>query len=163
MIIDTIENFQRYCTGENHFGKAFDFLFRKDISTLPDGWHPVAPGCMRAGISNGPGRERHGANLESHRNHIDLQFILHGVDRMGWKPRASCHLKHGDYDSENDVEFFQEDPDMWLEIQAGMFVIFFPEDAHMPQIGSGRIHKVVVKIPNLIGSCGRPEQDLIVG
>jgi beta-galactosidase beta subunit len=27
-----------------------------------------------------------------------------------------------------------------------MFVVFFPEDAHLPLIGSGLIHKVVVKI-----------------
>ena len=38
------------------------------------------------------------------------------------------------------------EPDAWISTKNGSFAIFFPEDAHMPLISSGQIHKVVVKI-----------------
>lgn len=56
-------------------------------------------------------------------------------------------MPHGGYDNEKDVEFFDDDPEFWFKLEAGMFAIFFPEDAHMPQICRGPIHKVVVKLP----------------
>jgi biofilm protein TabA len=147
MIIDSIENFDRYRLWEGGLREAVDFLRRKEIHALPPGWHEVVPASMRASVSNGPGRRRRGSRLETHRKHIDLQFIISGTDRMGWKPRSTCHTPHGEYDETADVEFFDDQPDLWFTLQPGMFVIFFPEDAHMPQICSGMIHKVVVKLP----------------
>ena len=35
---------------------------------------------------------------------------------------------------------------IWLPVASGMFVVFFPEDAHLPLISPGLIHKVVVKV-----------------
>jgi biofilm protein TabA len=50
------------------------------------------------------------------------------------------------YDQESDIQFFADNPDAWIATESGAFVIFFPEDAHMPLISSEQIHKVVVKI-----------------
>jgi YhcH/YjgK/YiaL family protein len=147
MIIDSILNLGNYLHLEGGFRESFDFLKRKDLQRLPEGWHEVGEGPIRAGVTNGPGRQRRGARLETHRKHVDLQFILSGTDRMGWKPRVSCRMPHGGYDNDKDVEFFDDDPEFWFKLEAGMFAIFFPEDAHMPQICRGPIHKVVVKLP----------------
>ena len=147
MIIDSIENIERYLPLGNGLREAVDFLRREEIHTLPPGWHEVVPDSMRASVSNGPGRKRRGSRLETHRQHIDLQLILSGTDRMGWKPRSTCRTPPGEYDETADVEFYDDEPDLWFKLQPGMFVIFFPEDAHMPQICTGPIHKVVVKLP----------------
>jgi YhcH/YjgK/YiaL family protein len=45
-----------------------------------------------------------------------------------------------------DMQFFTDEPDAWIATKSGTFVIFFPEDAHLPLISSGQIHKVVVKV-----------------
>ena len=147
MIIDSIENVEPYRNWSNSFRDGFDFLLRKDIASLAEGWQSVGTGDIRAAFSHTPGRKRRDAKLESHRKHIDIQFILGGTDRMGWRPRTTCHTIHKAYDSATDVEFLEEDPELWFKLKPGMFVIFFPEDAHMPQVCSGMIHKVVVKIP----------------
>lgn len=147
MIIDSIENIERYMPLESGLREAMNFLRHKEIHTLPQGWHEVIPDSMRASVSNGPGRRRRGSRLETHRKHIDLQLILNGTDRMGWKPRSSCLTKIGEYDGNADVEFFDDEPDLWFKLQSGMFVIFYPEDAHMPQICNGLIHKIVFKLP----------------
>jgi len=147
MIIDSIENIERYLPLKIGLREAVDFLRCQEIDTLHQGWHEVVPDSMRASVSNGPGRKRHDSRLETHRKHIDLQLILNGSDRIGWKPRSSCLTKIGEYDDSADVEFYDDDPDLWFKLQSGMFVIFYPEDAHMPQICNGPIHKVVFKLP----------------
>lgn len=147
MIIDSISNLKNYFYLPRGFQESFAFLKRDNLHLLAEGWHNVDGGCIRAGVSNGPGRERTKARLEAHRNHVDLQLILSGADRMGWKPRGICSMPHGKYDSESDVEFFDDEPEFWFELKADRFVIFFPEDAHMPQVCVGPIHKIVVKLP----------------
>ncbi|MCE5212674.1 MAG: YhcH/YjgK/YiaL family protein, partial [Deltaproteobacteria bacterium] len=92
------------------------------------------------------GRRKEDALLETHEKYIDIQLILAGTDEMGWKPGSLCKKPSGEYDQKNDEQVFTDEPDAWISTQSGSFVIFFPEDAHMPLISSGRIHKVVVKV-----------------
>jgi len=65
---------------------------------------------------------------------------------MGWRSKSSCNHPSSEYDHEADIQFFNDAPDLWFPVAAGVFAVFFPEDAHMPLISSGQIHKVVVKI-----------------
>jgi YhcH/YjgK/YiaL family protein len=78
-------------------------------------------------------------------------MILGGTDTMGWKSLISCRTPVDEYDPERDLQFFEDVPEAWVDVRAGGFAIFFPEDAHMPMISFGQapseeIHKVVVKI-----------------
>ena len=91
-------------------------------------------------------RNKENALLEIHEKYINIQLVLEGTDNMGWKPKTSCVKPSGKYNRETDVQFFKDDPDNWITTKSGSFAIFFPEDAHMPLISSGPLHKVVVKI-----------------
>jgi YhcH/YjgK/YiaL family protein len=51
-----------------------------------------------------------------------------------------------EYNDDKDVQRFSDEPDTILKLKAGQYAIFFPEDAHMPLLGSGEIHKVVIKV-----------------
>ena len=50
------------------------------------------------------------------------------------------------YDQEKDVEFYGDEPQSYISVYPGQCVIFFPEDAHAPNIGVGRHKKLCVKI-----------------
>ncbi len=146
MILDVIENAQRYFTLNKGLQRAFEFLVRPDLRELLVGRFEIAGDRVYAMISKGPGRRREGALLESHEKYIDIQLVLAGTDRMGWKPKSSCGQTTGEYDQEGDFQFFADEPNSWVSVGPGTFVIFFPEDAHMPLISDGEIHKIVVKI-----------------
>jgi YhcH/YjgK/YiaL family protein len=73
--------------------------------------------------------------------------VIAGVEEMGWSARSRCQRPHGQYDAEKDIEFFADTPDSYVTVLPGEFVIFFPDDAHAPLIGTGEIHKVVIKVP----------------
>lgn len=146
MILDTIENAHRYLAMNEGFPKAFEFLLRPDLKELAVGKYEIDGERVYATVSKGIGLKKEDALLETHEKYIDIQLILAGTDDIGWKPKSLCKQPSGEYDQKSDLQFFADKPNTWLSIESGEFAIFFPEDAHMPRISSGQIHKVVVKI-----------------
>ena len=146
MILDMLENAKRYSTLHKGFAKAFDFLLRPDLKELPVGKYKIDDEHVYAMVSKEPGRKKEDAFLETHEEYIDIQLVLAGTDTMGWKSKSLCKKPTGAYDPEEDIQYFADEPDSWIATRSGAFVIFFPDDAHMPLISSGQLHKVVVKV-----------------
>jgi len=146
MILDVLPNAHQYFALHPGFAKAFAFLARVDLGQLPVDKYAIDGDRIYAIVARDPGRKKEDAQLETHEKYIDIQYIVTGMDTMGWRPKASCTQPAGPYDPETDLQFFADQPDAWLATKSGAFAVFFPEDAHMPLISSGEIHKVIVKI-----------------
>jgi YhcH/YjgK/YiaL family protein len=146
MILDILGNAHCYLALNKGFAKAIEFLLRPDLKDLPVDKYEIDAERVYAIVSRSPGRKKEEAQLEAHEKYIDIQLVLAGTDDMGWKPKSLCKQPAGEYDQETDVQFFMDEPDAWLSTESGAFAIFFPEDAHMPLISSGQLHKVVVKV-----------------
>jgi len=146
IIINKLQHAERYFNVHPAFEKAFAFLRQDGLAELAADRYEIDGDRLFCMISKGPGRSRSEAKLEAHRKYIDIQYVIAGTDEMGWKPTADCKLIDTSYDAEKDIEFFKDQPDSWTPVPAGSFVIFFPQDAHAPLVGSGEIHKAVLKI-----------------
>ena len=146
MIIDTLENAHRYVALNPGFAGAMAFLARPDLKALPEGTYAIDGERVYATISREQGREKGEAPLEVHEKYIDIQLVLDGTDTMGWKPRAWCKEPTGDFDRAADIQFFAGEAAAWVPVESGAFAVFFPDDAHIPLVSPGRIHKVVVKV-----------------
>lgn len=146
MILDVLENAHSYLVQNKGFSKAIEFLLRPDLNELPVGRYEIDGSRVYAMVAKDPGRKKEDALLETHEKYIDIQLVLAGTDDMGWKSKSSCENPTGEYDKKSDVQFFADDPDLYLPVKRGRFVVFFPEDAHMPLISEGQLHKVIVKV-----------------
>jgi biofilm protein TabA len=146
MILDVLENAHRYLALNQGFAKAIEFLLRSDLKELPAGKYEIDGDRVYATVSKEAGRKKEDALLETHEKYSDIQLVLAGTDDMGWKPKSSCKRPSGEYDQKCDVQLFADEPEAWLSTASGSFAIFFPEDAHMPLISSGQLHKVVIKV-----------------
>lgn len=146
MILDRLENLPRYEDLHPAFKAAADFVCSTDLGTLSPGRHEVEGNRLYVSVSKGPGRKRDEGKLEIHKEYIDIQIVLDGVDEMGWKPSPACSHPDAEYSEEKDIQFFRDEPDAWIAVHPGHFVIFFPEDAHLPLISAGFIHKAVIKV-----------------
>jgi len=146
MIVDYLQNSDRYSLLQAGFADAFAFLRRANLAELPDGRHEIDGDRLFAIVSHIEGRGREKSLLEAHRRYIDIQFVIGGQDSIGWMPTVDCERVASRYDPEKDVEFFFDRPATWLEIPSRAFAIFHPEDAHAPLASSGPIHKVVIKV-----------------
>ena len=147
MILDSLENSVQYLGLSPHFEKAFNFLSNPDIVALPDGRHEIDGDEVYAMAMRGKGRDWDGALMEVHNNYIDIQMVLFGMDKIGWKARQDCLTEAPEEDKpENDVYFYKDGPDTWFDLKIGQFCVFFPGDAHLPMTGEGHMHKIVVKV-----------------
>jgi biofilm protein TabA len=146
MMVDRLDQAERYIGLHPAFKKAFLFLRQKSLSELTPGKHEIDGDRLYCTISKGPGRKRAEARLEAHRRYIDIQFVVQGIDEMGWRPTADCTLPDPGYDDQKDLIFFKDPPKQWVKVPTGSFAIFFPETAHAPLVSDGIIHKVVVKV-----------------
>lgn len=86
------------------------------------------------------------ARLELHRKWIDIHVPLAGTETIGWAPASDLHHEIEKYDEAKDISFWGDAANSILHITPGMIAIFFPEDAHAPNIGIGKHRKLCIKI-----------------
>ncbi|MBN1867815.1 YhcH/YjgK/YiaL family protein [Candidatus Sumerlaeota bacterium] len=146
MILDGIENAERYVSLHPGFAEAFEFLRRPDLAELDEGNHAIDGDRVYTVAMRGPGHPHSEARLETHRRHIDIQFLLSGHETIGWRPDSMLRKTDGLYNSEGDAQFFADKPQAWISLAPNQFVVLFPEDGHAGMIGEGEIRKVVVKV-----------------
>jgi biofilm protein TabA len=145
-IIDRLENCQKYAGLHPDFERAFAFLRRGDLAQLELTKHVIDGDRVYCMLSRNQGGTREQASLEAHRKYIDIQYVISGDEEMGYKPAVQCRQVKEAYNSEKDFALFMDPPNRWLAVPPGSFIIFFPQDAHAPLVGSGLIHKAVVKV-----------------
>lgn len=146
MILGSLTETSRLEAAQPAFVQAFRFLRRPDLALLQPGRIPIADNRIYALVQRGPGRRREDARLETHQQYLDIQYIVSGTDDMGWRDRSTCRRPADAYAPEKDIQFYLDAPDTWIPVHAGAFVVFFPEDAHLPSISAGELHKIVIKI-----------------
>lgn len=84
--------------------------------------------------------------LEYHKKYLDIHILLRGEETIGWKNLTDCTQEKKAFDIDEDYGLFQDSPTSYVTLLPGHFAIVYPEDAHAPIIGNGKIRKLVVKI-----------------
>jgi len=146
MILDRLDQAERYFALNPGFTSAFAFLRRPDLAELPEGRYEIDDTRVYALVQHRQGKRPEEGRLEAHQNFIDIQYVVTGKDTMGWLPASDCQSIEKPYDPVKDVVLFSDRPAAWIAVDPGAYAIFFPEDAHLPLIGEGAMHKVVVKV-----------------
>jgi YhcH/YjgK/YiaL family protein len=92
---------------------------------------------------------RNAFKWETHREYIDLQYILGGGEVIEWAPAAKL-VADVAYDEKTDFQFYAPaEADALLRMQDGLFTFLFPADGHKPLVADGansHIHKAIAKI-----------------
>lgn len=142
MIIDSIENADKYSAAHPLFAKAFDFI--RNASNLQNGKYEIDGDNMFAMISDNDLRED--GELEAHKKYIDIQVVLSGTEIFRCSPVSKCKNISKSYDDRSDILFYKDKPTIEYVANEGMMSIFFPQDAHAPLIGNGKVHKIIIKV-----------------
>jgi biofilm protein TabA len=89
--------------------------------------------------------------FEAHREYVDIQCLLEGQEIIESTALNGLTVDMP-YDPEKDVEFYVKTDSRKIisHLMPGIFIAFFPHDAHMPGVSVGNspaiVKKVVVKI-----------------
>lgn len=144
MVIDKIENLEKYASLNPLFAQAIEFLKSTDLNAHEIGKVKLQGDDLVVNFAQARPKTKEEAKLETHNRFIDIQIPLDGVEVMGYTPRAD--LPETEYNAEKDITFYPGLAESYLTIKPGMFAIFFPEDGHAPGVTSDGVKKVIVKV-----------------
>jgi YhcH/YjgK/YiaL family protein len=129
--------------------KAFEFLNRKDLATLPPGKYPIAGEEVFATITDKPSKEFSVSEWESHRKYLDIHYVITGKQKLGIATLGEVTVREA-YDPKRDVVFYNDiGKGKYYIAGPSTFFICYPENPHRPDIkvpGYDRSKKLVIKI-----------------
>lgn len=145
--IDAREFYHQYNANKAYWDKAFAFIKEHDLKTLSNGTHEIDGENVFASVTESPSKDFDKTNWESHRNYVDIQYVIDGKELIGVNPVSKSTVTHP-YDGKKDAANYTADGKIY-EATPGTFFIFFPTDAHRPNItpgGNKVVKKLVIKV-----------------
>ncbi len=139
---------RQYRANQKYWDEAFAFLRDHDLKTLATGKYTIDGDNVFATVTLDSTKDFANTKWESHRKYIDLQCVITGKEKMGRYDVAKAKIIDP-YDDKKDIAHY-EAPGEFFVVPAGSFMIFFPVDAHRPNITpAGKKYlekKIVIKV-----------------
>ncbi|MDR1932204.1 MAG: YhcH/YjgK/YiaL family protein [Spirochaetales bacterium] len=149
MIYDLVTKLTAYKGISKNLDAAIDYLLKTDVTKLPDGKHPVCGDDLIAQASHYETKSLAEARFEAHKKYIDIQMVLDGKEGCYYLPLEGLE-EDGPFQEDRDLGFYKGGETIGFPLEAGMFAVFFPHDAHKPSCDfegkKSKIHKVVLKV-----------------
>lgn len=146
MIVDTLENLEKYASLNPLFAQAIEFLTSHDLNAMEVGKTELKGKDLFVNVAQAKPKTKEEAKLETHRDFIDIQIPLTGIEVMGYTAAKDCVPADAPYNAEKDITFFEGLAQAYITVKPGMFAVFFPQDAHAPGITPDGVKKVIVKV-----------------
>ena len=147
MVTDTIENYRLYTGLGENIKKGLEYLAATNFETVAPGRYTIVENEIFAIVNEFETKDKSDCQPEAHVKYTDIQFIVKGIELFGYAPLLG-RVPVTDYDEVNDVAFYREEM-MYLQLEAGMFIIFYPTDIHQPEVRAFEpmtVKKVVMKV-----------------
>lgn len=146
MVIDTLDNLNKYESLNPLFKDVVEFLKNNDLTTLEEGKYPIKGADLFVNITTAKGKTPEEAVMETHNKMIDIQIPLSTSETYGYSP--ACTLPAAEYNEAKDITKIPDVmADCLVTCRPGMFAIFFPQDGHAPCISEEEgIRKAIFKV-----------------
>lgn len=145
MIIDVLNQAEKYVSLHKDFKLVFDYLKNHDLATMECGRHELRGSEVFFNLQEYETKAEQ--KLEAHKKYIDIQVVALGEEYMGYTNISNTTVKEA-YDEAKDVMFLNGSVDK-LKADNKTFLIFYPEDAHMPALAVNEakwVKKAIFKI-----------------
>lgn len=150
MIIDNIKNCEKYFSVHKNFEKAFDFLKKAVSENYDPGKYEIDGVDVYANVLENITKDEADCKFEGHRNYIDIQFIVSGVEVMKVADISKMTV-NAEYNVVKDAQFYDNfNKASTAIVESGEYGIFFPNDIHKPGMSldgnKAPVKKIVVKV-----------------
>jgi YhcH/YjgK/YiaL family protein len=149
--VNVAEFKREYTNNPEAWKLVFRWLKENDPATVAVGKYVLDSANVTVTVTEGPSvRAFEKTKWEGHQKFVDLQYIAKGQEKMGIAPMAGV-AKVTPYNVKKDVGFYQPDETKanYVVAKPGTFLLFFPSDAHRPNIqveGCDTVRKIVFKV-----------------
>lgn len=146
MVISSLSYADRVKYLHPSFENLFNYVLSHDLLHMDLGRIDVDGDNVFINNINPECVPEHEQQLEVHREYIDIHILLEGRERLGWRDTKTLFSCVQNYDYKSDSALYQDLPTSYVDLLPGQFAIVYPEDAHAPLIGRGKIRKLVAKV-----------------
>ena len=132
--------------------KPLEILRTTDVSEMHHGKYPLDGDKLILQINEITTGPKNTKRPEVHRDYIDVQYMVHGQELIGFYPDCKDGVVQEDLLEEKDVLFYEERSDvneLMLPMTDGCYAVFFPEDVHRPccmMDAPEDVKKIVLKV-----------------
>ena len=147
MIIDCIDNASFYYGVNKRLIRAFKFLREENLVEMEPGKYEIDGSNIYALVQSYETKPEEKGAWEAHRRYIDIQYLVSGTERMGYANLEAMTVCR-EYTEAEDGLLLKGKGNFFL-LEPEDFVIFMPQDAHMPGLAATNpqmVKKVVVKV-----------------
>src|ERR1700744_3804699 len=129
MITSTLAYLHWYKTISPNFEKAIEYVLSTDFRSLETGRYSVDGENVMAIVNEYTTKPLAECDPESHRDYADIQVMVTGLEKFGYVPFRGQEATTP-YRPEKDVALYSipEEELNYVTLQAGEFIIFFPND-----------------------------------
>ena len=149
MIFASVNELKRPCRYPAVMETALSWIAEHDVAHMEAGNYEIQGQdlyVMIQDITTQPAQVR---LPERHNDYLDIQYIVSGVERMGYVPYTGKESVQEDPEGK-DVTFYQDlEGETFIDVPPGCYCIFFSSDIHRPGCAAGEpcaVRKVVVKV-----------------
>ena len=147
MILSAISDAKRYFSVHPLLKDLFEYLQQNDLASAPAGRIEISGDNLFINVAEPQLIKAEEQKLEVHRAYLDVHIPLTGAEIIGWRDLATIdEPSEKPFDQENDFAVYNVPASAYIKVNLGEFLVVFPEDAHAPIIGEGKIKKLIAKI-----------------
>lgn len=150
MIKDSLKNYKNYLGISKYLDAGLNYLANTNLSSLKNGIYQIVENKVFAIVQDYNSKPLEQGKFEAHKKFIDIQYIVEGSEQIGYG-EISNFEDDTEYSEEKDIVFLKEKNNNYnfTKLVENDFAIFYPQDAHMPQISvdeSCFVKKIVTKV-----------------
>ena len=129
--------------------KALDWLKDKDLASMEVGTYEIEGRDIYAMVQEVNTQPFEKRRAEKHELYLDIQYIVSGVERMGYVPYTGSEEILENPEGKDACFYTNLENEAFVDVTPGAYCIFFSNDIHRPCIAAGEpaaVKKVVLKV-----------------
>lgn len=150
MIFDKMSNISDYYDEYPKLKKVGEFAERIERENLIDGSYEIDGKDIFANIMTYKSKQQTDESMfEAHKDYIDVQYIIQGIEKIRFAPLDSVELVEERYSKGNDIAFYEGYSKFDFILTKGTFLYLTPDEAHLPGLSADKdvtVRKVVFKV-----------------
>ena len=150
MIFDKMQNISKYFEQNRDLKLISEFVNEFHEKKFEDGTYEIDGKRIFAMIQSYKTKSQTPEMMfEAHRDYIDVQYIVQGMEKIRYAKLDEVHLVKEHYSKGKDIAFYEGDARVDFVLTKGTFLLLDPADAHLPGLSADKpcfVRKIVFKI-----------------
>lgn len=147
--VNLVEFRDQYQKNQAQWDAMFQWLASTDLLAIPKGRHPIGDTGLMASVEDSTNDPLEKRQSESHRHHIDFQYVVKGTERFGIIEHESSRPS-SDYRPDVLHYHYEVSRARFYDSTPKGFFLFFPDDWHIAKVATDKadqtIRVIVIKL-----------------